>query len=54
MLGAGGIMGPILTLIVGVIYTAIALDYGLRLNNWPMGGVFLGYAFSNAFLYKLG
>jgi len=47
-------MGPILTLVVGVIYTAIALDYGLRLNNWAMGGVFLGYAFSNAFLYKLG
>ena len=53
MLGAGEIMGPILTLVVGVIYTAIALDYGLRLNNWSMG-VFLGYAFSNAFLYKLG
>jgi len=47
-------MGPILTLVVGLIYLAIALDYGIRLDNWALGGVFLGYAFSNVFLYKLG
>ena len=47
-------MGGMLTLVVGVIYLIIALDYGIRSDNWAMGGVFIGYAFSNVFLYKLG
>ena len=47
-------MGPILTLVVGVIYLIIALDYGIRGGNWALGGVFIGYALSNVFLYKLG
>ena len=47
-------MGPWLVLFVGVIYLIVALDFGIRSGNWWMASVYLGYAFANVGLAKIG